>query len=272
MTILLITGLYRFSDQLLLELNEFVQRNNIKKICFFYWESEKYSIKENNQLFAQLTVDHEIRYIESESVPITGRFGKFDTEDMRVEKQFGLLLYALTFFRKDDLIIRYRSDMKWFYWPQLPNSINSNTIYTSPFEGHENVPFEANVLNDQFWIGRADTITNLINGAFEVARSKKIVTRFGFRSYYAKNRGIEGLLSDSALQRNIRIRYSMGLYEFAQRHSSQYKAVLKYSVIRLHFIFFPVNRPSYLNPGFWVFFIAWKFKQQWTKIINAGFN
>ena len=167
------------------------------------------------------------------------------------------------------MVVRYRSDIIWTNTPKLPHQINNGVVYTVPFEGHENIPFENNVLNDQFWCSRVATLRGLVSNAFAQSQNRnQKIKRFALRTYFEENRGIEGLLSDSAIKLNLGIFYVMGSYSFENRQADNYKEWFKSLSIKCHFIFFPVCRPSYLNPGFWFFFIPWKLKQQISKAGN----
>lgn len=178
-------------------------------------------------------------------------------------------MYALNNFKPNDVVVRYRSDMIWTIMPKLPKLIVNDVVYTVPFEGHENIPFEKNVLNDQFWYSRVATLRSLISNAFKQSETGQLeISRFALRTYFNRNRGVEGQLSDSAFQLNYKIFYVMGIYSFENRRSEEYKEFLKALSIKWNFIFFPVRKPSYLNLGFWVFFIPWKFKQQIKKACN----
>ena len=91
-----------------------------------------------------------------------------ELKDKRIEKQYFLLNFLLNKIPdQHEQFVRYRIDLVWEIIPQIKDKFNKNMFLNIPFEGHDYVPFEPDILNNQFYIAEISLIRSVFRIMFE---------------------------------------------------------------------------------------------------------
>ena len=178
-------GLPRFNERSLSDLKIFEKFNKVEKIYAAFWISDKASQEKvsifKNKFRKACVYEVQEKFFESRNT-----FYWIDSEN-RLEKQYFLINYLLKKIPdQKGKFIRYRTDLAWEKIPNIKDNFDKNIFLTTPFEGHEYVPSEPCILNDQFYIAEISLIRSIFGMIFK--KNPK-----DLRDIHLKQRGKIGL-------------------------------------------------------------------------------
>ena len=260
---LFISGLPRFNKKSLQDLKLFVNINKIEKIYAAFWISDLNSQKKVDNFknnFKEATVFE----VPENLFKSRNTFYWMELPDKRIEKQYFLLNYILKKIpNKKGKFVRYRSDLVWEIIPRIRDDFNDNVFLTTPFEGHEYVPFEPNILNDQFYVAEIALIRSVFRIIFEINPKKlrdvhlKQTKKFCLTQPPGSLQGIEGLLFEILSELKAKVNYCFGYYSiFYKPEQTIFKKLCIFEV-NLSSIFFFNKSPSRINLAFLLNFFIW---------------
>ena len=260
---LFLSGLPRFNKKSLNDLGLFVKENKIKKIYAAFWISDLDSQK-NVEIFKNIFKNSIIFEVPENLFKSRDTFYWMELNDKRIEKQYFLLNYLLNRIPdQNGEFVRYRSDLVWEIIPQIKTKPNKNVFLTTPFEGHEYVPFEPNILNDQFYIADISLIRKVFRIIFDSNPKKlralhlKQKTKLSFTQPPGSLQGIEGLLFEILSEIGANVNYCFGYYTIFYKPEKTFFKKLCIFEINHPLIFFFKNSPSRINLAFLLNYIIW---------------
>ena len=260
---LFLSGLPRFNEESINDLKLFVKINKIEKIYSAFWISDLDSQKKVEN-FKNNFKDAVVFEVPENLFKSRGTFYWMELPDKRIEKQYFLLNYLLNKIpNKKGKFVRYRSDLVWETIPLIKDNFNANLFLTTPFEGHEYVPFEPNIVNDQFYVAEISLIRSVFKKIFEInpkqlrdihLRQKKKIC---FTQPPGSLQGIEGLLFEILSELKAKVNYCFGYYSIFYKKEQTLFKKLCVSEVNLSSIFFIKNSPSRINLAFLLNFLIW---------------
>ena len=266
---LFITGLPRFTERSLNDLRHFLIINNIEEIYACFWSS---SIESKNKIkyFSNYFPKANIYSLKEEDFSSRGLFKWIDFPDLRIERQYFILNWLVNkLSHLEGVSVRYRSDIEWYSIPRLPREIPYNAIFTTPIEGHEIVPFEPSICNDQFYVSDFSTIKKIMcilnNNSYSYLHTLHLnnLSRISMRHSIYCYKGIEGLLFEVLFKLNINIYFTHAFYRLAlkKKPSQIVQRILLFESDNPH-IFFRLGQPSRFNIAYILNYLIWFFSKK----------
>lgn len=266
-----LSGLPRFNERSLNDLKLFKKINNVENIYAAFWISDKAS-QEKVSIFKDKFRKAFVYEVPEKSFKSRNTFYWIDSEN-RLEKQYFLINYLLKKIPdQKGKFIRYRSDLAWEKIPQIKGDFNENIFLTTPFEGHEYVPSEPCILNDQFYIAEISLIRSIFGMIFKKNPKElrdihlKQRKKLGLTQPLGSLKGIEGLLFELLSKNGGKINYCFGYYFIFYKPVQNLFKKLCVFEINLHPIFFLKKSPSRINLAFLLNFFFWFPKRIYMKI------
>ena len=271
-----LAGLPRFNERCITDLKLFEKINKIEKIYAAFWVSDKAS-QEKVEIFKDRFKKAIIFKVPENNFESKNNFYWMDTGE-RLEKQYFLINYLLKMIPdKKGKFIRYRTDLAWEKIPNIKDNFDKNIFLTTPFEGHEYVPSEPCILNDQFYIAEISLIRSIFKLIFEKTPSElrdihlRQKKKVGLTQPPRSLKGIEGLLFELLLKNKGKIKYCFGYYFIFYKPVQNLFKKLCIFEINFFSIFFIKKSPSRINLAFLINFFIWLPKRLFIKI-NKNMN
>ena len=260
---LFLSGLPRFNEKSLSDLKLFLKKNKIQKIYAAFWISDLDSQKKV-EYFRNIFKNAVVYEVSEDLFRSRDTFYWMELKDKRIEKQYFLLNFLLSKIPDQfGEFVRYRSDLVWEIIPKIKDNLKKNIFLTTPFEGHEYVPFEPNILNDQFYIAEISLIRSVFRIIFESnpkelrALHLKQKTKISFTQPPCSLQGIEGLLFEILSEIRADVNYCFGYYSIFYKPEQTFFKKLCVFEINHPSIFFFKNSPSRINLAFLLNFFIW---------------
>ena len=260
---LFLSGLPRFNEKSLGDLKLFVKKNKIQKIYAAFWIFDLDSQKKVEK-FRNIFKNADVFEVPENLFKSRDTFYWIELKDKRIEKQYFLLNFLLNKIPDQyGEFVRYRSDIVWEIIPQIKDKLKKNIFLTTPFEGHEYVPFEPNILNDQFYIAEISLIRSVFRIIFETnpkelrALHLKQKTKLCVTQPPWSLQGIEGLLFEILSELRADVNYCFGYYSIFYKPEQTLLKKLCLFEINHPSIFFFKNSPSRINLAFLINFFIW---------------
>ena len=131
-----------------------------------------------------------------------------------------------------DSILRTRMDLLYQKPVRVPENPDADVIYVPPVEGHEELPFDPSVVNDQIAYGSYPSmslymtlvhqVTKTSLKGFEDASSKK----YSMAHQKGALKGIEGILNEYLKSKNIKVKFLDVFYKINRLPNTKNKLML----------------------------------------------